>query len=178
MISSLQELRQANELLAEAKAELTEAGVPFQNSIDVGIMIEVPSAALIADLLAKEVNFFSIGTNDLVQYILAVDRMNEKVAHLYEPYHPAVIRLLKHIVESAQNANISVSVCGELAGDPNALPIWLGLGVKELSVSVQSLLKVKQQLLMSDTEECKVLLAKVLQCTTSEEIKKILHESK
>lgn len=178
MISSLQELQQANELLAEAKAELAEAGVPFQNDIDVGIMIEVPAAAFIADLLANEVDFFSIGTNDLVQYILAVDRMNEKVAHLYEPYHPAVIRLLKQIVESAQHANIPVSVCGELAGDPYALPIWLGLGVKELSVSVQSLLRVKQQLLMSDTEECKMLLANVLQCSTSEEIKAILHEAK
>lgn len=178
MISSLQELRQANELLAQAKAELLAAGVSFNEDIEVGIMIEVPSAALIADLLAKEVSFFSIGTNDLVQYVLAVDRMNEKVAHLYEPYHPAVIRLLKYIVDSARDAGIPVAVCGELAGDINALPIWLGLGIRELSVSVQSILSVKQQILTSDTDECKELLSRVLKCTTSEEIRKLLHENK
>jgi len=178
MISSVLELRRANELLEEAKAELEAAGIPYLHHIEVGIMIEVPSAALIADLLAKEVDFFSIGTNDLVQYILAVDRMNEKVAHLYEPYHPAVMRLLKYIVDSAQRAGISVSVCGELAGDPNALPIWLGLGITQLSVSVQSILHVKQQLLVSDMEACRLLFAKIMACTTSEEIKTILQETR
>jgi len=174
MISAVHELRLANKLLAEAKAELHSEGVPFNANLEVGVMIEVPSAAIIADVLAKEVSFFSIGTNDLVQYVLAVDRMNEKVAHLYEPYHPAVIRLLRMIVDAARGAGISVSVCGELAGDPNALPIWLGLGITELSVSVQSVLQVKKHLIESDAGECEQLLGAIEQCETSEAIRGLL----
>jgi len=176
MISSLQELRLANEVLAEAKAELRAEGIPFAEEIEIGVMIEVPSAALIADVLAKEVQFFSIGTNDLVQYVLAVDRMNEKVAHLYDPYHPAVLRLLNLVVDAAKKAGISVSVCGELAGDTNALPIWLGLGISELSVSVQSILQVKQRLLESDTIACTKLLQQLQTCEQSDDIRKLLGE--
>lgn len=174
MISSLEEIRQANELLAEAKAELAAANIPYKDDIEVGIMIEIPSAAFMADVLAQEVDFFSIGTNDLVQFMLAVDRMNEKVAHLYEPYHPAVIRMLKHIADAAHRAGIPVSVCGELANDPNALPIWLGLGIKQLSMSVQSILHVKRRLIESESSCCTQLMDRLFQCATSAEIKRLL----
>lgn len=175
MISSVEELRRANEVLELAKRELREANVPLRESIDVGIMIEVPAAAAIADLLAQEVQFFSIGTNDLVQYVLAVDRMNEQIAHLYNPYHPAVIRLLKHIVEAARANGITVGVCGELAGDVHALPIWLGLGVHDLSMSAHSILPVKNRLIETTEQHCRELLNRVLACRTSEEIRALLH---
>ncbi|ANE47436.1 phosphoenolpyruvate-protein phosphotransferase [Paenibacillus swuensis] len=176
MISSVEEIREANRILSEVKEELKDASVPFQSDIAVGIMIEVPAAAQIADVLAEEVDFFSIGTNDLVQYVLAVDRMNEKIAHLYEPYHPAVLRLLKFTVESAQRKGIPVGVCGEMAGDIKALPIWLGLGVQELSMSVQSLLKVKDKVLDSSKEECVRLTERLLKCGTSSEMRAVLDQ--
>ncbi|MGO4275489.1 phosphoenolpyruvate--protein phosphotransferase, partial [Paenibacillus sp. TAF58] len=117
MVTSLDEVLQAKALLEKAKAELHSQGLPYNANIEVGLTIEVPAAALIADVLASEVNFMSIGTNDLVQYVLAVDRMNENIAHLYNPYHPAVIRLLKHVIDSAKSVGIPVGVCGEMAGD-------------------------------------------------------------
>lgn len=153
MIHTLEEVRQANALLEEAKQELLRRELPFNKDIETGIMIEIPAAAAIADLLAQEVDFFSIGTNDLVQYVLAVDRMNEKVAHLYHPYHPAVIRLLRQTVLAAKEAGISVNVCGEMAGDERALPLWLYLGVTNLSMSPQSLLRVKHRILNSTLAE-------------------------
>ncbi|TXK85727.1 phosphoenolpyruvate--protein phosphotransferase [Paenibacillus sp. N3.4] len=177
MVTSLDEVRQAKALLEKAKAELTVQGVPFNANIEVGLTIEVPAAAIIADVLASEVNFMSIGTNDLVQYILAVDRMNENIAHLYNPYHPAVIRLLKHVIDSGKRAGIPVGVCGEMAGDIRALPIWLGLGIEELSISVQTLLQVKHRLLSSDAVKCKDLVNQILVCKTSEEIIELLVQS-
>ncbi|GAA3407192.1 phosphoenolpyruvate--protein phosphotransferase [Paenibacillus hodogayensis] len=174
MISSVEEIRKARDVLELAKQELRSAGTAFDELIPVGIMIEVPAAAAIADMLAQEVQFFSIGTNDLVQYVLAVDRMNEKISHLYEPFHPAVLRMLKLTVEAAQKHGISVSVCGELAGDPDALPIWLGLGVHDLSMAAQSLLDVKSRLIESSEEEGKRLLERLLDCRTSAEMKGLL----
>ncbi|MEF3303933.1 phosphoenolpyruvate--protein phosphotransferase [Paenibacillus sp. GYB003] len=175
MISSVEEIRKAKEVLELAKRELREAGAPFNDGIPVGIMIEVPAAVAIADMLAQEVQFFSIGTNDLVQYVLAVDRMNERISHLYEPYHPAVLRMLQLTVEAANRHRISVSVCGELAGDPDALPIWLGLGVHELSMSVQSLLGMKKRLIESAESDAKAMLGQLLACRTSAEMKELLH---
>jgi phosphotransferase system enzyme I (PtsI) len=157
MISSVTEVRRANAVLEQAKEELRAQHVPFREDIPVGIMIEVPAAAVIADLLAREVDFFSIGTNDLVQYVLAVDRMNESIAHLYEPYHPAVLRLLQITVEAAIRAGIPVSVCGELAGDVRALPIWLGLGVRDLSMAAGAILPIKQGLIRSEEAACRSL---------------------
>ncbi len=177
MVTSLDEVRQAKALLEKAKAELLAQGLPYNANIEVGLTIEVPAAALIADVLASEVNFMSIGTNDLVQYVLAVDRMNENIAHLYNPYHPAVIRLLKHVIDSAKSVGIPVGVCGEMAGDIRALPIWLGLGIEELSISVQTLLQVKHRLLSSDAKKCKQLVNEILVCKTSDEIIELLAQT-
>lgn len=174
MISSVEEVRKANAMLAQAKTELKAEGLPYKDDIPVGIMIEVPSAVVIADLLAEESDFFSIGTNDLVQYALAVDRMNEAIAHLYEPFHPAVLRMLKQTADAAQRRGIPVSVCGEMAGDPAAIPLWLGLGVNELSMSAGSLLTVKERLLEADSDECSAILRQVMNCRTSEEIRRSL----
>ncbi|NOV03303.1 phosphoenolpyruvate--protein phosphotransferase [Paenibacillus planticolens] len=177
MVTSLGEVRQAKALLEKAKAELSAQGIPFNANIEVGLTIEVPAAALIADVLASEVNFMSIGTNDLVQYVLAVDRMNENIAHLYNPYHPAVIRLLKHVIDAGKSVGIPVGVCGEMAGDVRALPIWLGLGIEELSISVQTLLQVKHRLLSSNAKKCKQLVGEILACKTSDEIIELLAQT-
>ncbi|KKO52196.1 phosphoenolpyruvate--protein phosphotransferase [Paenibacillus sp. DMB20] len=153
MISSVDEVRQANEVLKLAMADLDQRGLSYDPDIQVGAMIEVPAAVMIADLLAEECDFFSIGTNDLVQYVLAVDRMNEQIAHMYHPFHPAVLRMLRTTVEAAKQAGIPVSVCGELAGDERAIPLWLKLGVEDLSMSPLSLLNVKHRILNTDAKE-------------------------
>ncbi|MEX2460892.1 MAG: phosphoenolpyruvate--protein phosphotransferase [Paenibacillaceae bacterium] len=178
MISSIDEVRKANQVLEQAKKELRESQQPFHEGIEVGIMIEVPAAVIIADQLAAEVQFFSIGTNDLIQYVLAVDRMNEAVAHLYDPYHPAIIRLLKMTVDAAKRQGIPVSVCGELAGDVLAIPLWLDLEIEELSMSVQSLLPFKNRLLHTEKAASHRIIEQALHCKTSSEIRDLLEKSR
>ncbi|AHV97107.1 phosphoenolpyruvate--protein phosphotransferase [Paenibacillus sabinae] len=155
MISSIEEVREAKAVLKEVKKDLDRRGIPYNRNLQIGIMIEVPAAVMIADFLAEEVDFFSIGTNDLVQYVLAVDRMNEQIAHLYHPYHPAVLRMIRMTVEAAKAAGIGISVCGELAGDERSLPLWLELGVSDLSMSPQALLKVKHRTLNTAASEAR-----------------------
>jgi phosphotransferase system enzyme I (PtsI) len=144
MISGMEEVRSAKALLEEAKRELTASGFPFDSTVQVGIMIEIPAAVTLADLLAREVDFFSVGTNDLIQYTLAIDRSNEQLSHMYQPLHPAVLRSLRRIVQAAHGAGIPACLCGEMAGDPLFLPVLLGLGFDELSMGAGSILRVKQ----------------------------------
>jgi phosphotransferase system enzyme I (PtsI) len=143
MISGLDELNQANAMVEKCKAELRAEKIPFDEQMEIGAMIEIPSAVLIADTLAKRVKFFSIGSNDLIQYTLAADRTNERVSHLYEPTHPAIIRLIKMTVEAAHANGIWVGVCGEIAGDPTLAPLLIGLGVDELSAAPAVIGEVK-----------------------------------
>ncbi|AJY76421.1 phosphoenolpyruvate--protein phosphotransferase [Paenibacillus beijingensis] len=176
LISSVEEVRAAKEVLEEAKLELEAEGLPFNRSIESGIMIELPAAALIADVLAEEVDFFSIGTNDLVQFTLAVDRMNDQISHLYEPFHPAVLRAIRMTVEAAKQRGIHVGVCGEMAGDIRALPIWLGLDVDELSMSAGSILQVKERLLRTRQQASRVLTEQLHKCSSSADIHARLDE--
>ncbi|MFG1733678.1 phosphoenolpyruvate--protein phosphotransferase [Paenibacillus sp. 843] len=174
MISSVDEVKQANAVLRRAMADLDQRGIAYDRNIKVGIMIEVPAAVTISDLLAEEADFFSIGTNDLVQYVLAVDRMNEQIAHMYHPFHPAVLRMLRTTVEAAHEAGIPVSVCGEMAGDERAIPIWLELGVKDLSMSPQSLLRVKHRILNTNAAEAKGEAAACFKLRTSSAVEERL----
>jgi phosphotransferase system enzyme I (PtsI) len=170
MISGLEELKQANALLEEYKAELRQEKIPFDENLEVGAMIETPSAAMVADSLAKHVKFFSIGTNDLIQYSLAVDRMNEKIAHLYEPTHPAIVRLIRITVDAAHKRGVRVSVCGEMAGDPVLTPLLLGLGVDELSAAPSLVPPVKFVIRRLKLSEARELAAFALECESAAEI--------
>jgi phosphotransferase system enzyme I (PtsI) len=144
MVSALRELQQARDIIEQSKAELAAADIPFDPAIPLGLMIEVPAAALTAELFARECDFFSIGTNDLTQYTLAVDRSNEHVAHLYDPLHPAVLALIDRAVRAAAEEGISVSLCGEMASNPLAVPILVGLGIAELSSTPSAVPIVKE----------------------------------
>jgi phosphotransferase system enzyme I (PtsI) len=170
MISGLEELKQANELVEEYKAELRRENIPFDEHLEIGAMIETPSAAIVADSLARHVKFFSIGTNDLIQYSLAVDRMNEKIAHLYEPTHPAIVRLIQGTVEAAHRHGVRVSVCGEMAGDPVLAPLLLGLGVDELSAAPPLVPQVKFIIRRLKSGEAKELADFALNCEAAAEI--------
>jgi phosphoenolpyruvate-protein phosphotransferase (PTS system enzyme I) len=171
MISGLGELRRALEVLDEARAELRASGTEFDEATPVGVMVEMPSACMVSDLLAREVDFFSIGTNDLIQYTLAVDRVNEHVAYLYEPLHPALLRLIRMVVQSARAAGIPIAVCGEMAGDPAVAPVLLGLGIDELSMNAVSVPEVKSVVRHSTVSELYQLVEEVLCIPTAHEIK-------
>jgi phosphotransferase system enzyme I (PtsP) len=170
LISSLSELRRAREILEEAKDQLRRAGAAFDESVPVGIMIEVPSAAIIADILARECDFFAIGTNDLTQYTLAVDRGNEHVAHLYDPLHPAVLALIDSSVRGAAREGISVSLCGEVAGNPLALPILIGLGIEELSSAPGAIPVIKEIVRGLDSSEVAADARAARASATAEEV--------
>ncbi|MFH1413353.1 MAG: phosphoenolpyruvate--protein phosphotransferase [Candidatus Omnitrophota bacterium] len=170
MISSVDELRQANKILDEVKKELEDKGMPYDKDIEVGAMIEVPSAAVTADILAKEADFFSIGTNDLIQYSLAVDRVNEKVAYLYEPAHPAVLRLIKNIISMGHKAKIKVAMCGEMAGEPGLVLILLGMGLDEFSIPPQVIPELKYIIRSITMKQVEEIAQKALTLSTAEEI--------
>jgi phosphotransferase system enzyme I (PtsI) len=161
MISGVEELRRANAVLEECRRELVAEGQPFNAEMEVGAMIEIPSAAVCADLLAREVDFFSIGTNDLIQYSIAVDRLNEKISHLYEPTHPAILRLIRTVVDAGHAEGIWVGVCGEMAGDVVLAPLLLGLGVDELSAGAAVVPRVKRAVQSLDMKSCLELVESV-----------------
>ena len=170
MIASVEEVKQANAMLDECKAELTAEGKEFNKDIKVGIMIEVPAAAVISPILAKYVDFFSIGTNDLCQYTLAVDRMNEAIGSLYQPLHPGVLRLIKHVIDASHEHGKFTGMCGELAGDPVATMILLGLGLDEFSMTASSIPLIKNILRSVSKAECEEVANKALTMDTAEEI--------
>jgi phosphoenolpyruvate-protein phosphotransferase (PTS system enzyme I) len=170
MISGREELARANAVLAECKEELKAKKIPFNSGLQVGSMIEIPSAAITADLLAKDCDFFSIGTNDLIQYLLAVDRVNDRIAHLYEPTHPAVLRMLKFIIDEAHKNKIKVSVCGEMAGDSIYTPLLLGLGIDDLSMTPPLIPAVKYLVRSMKLSDAKALADKALTLTSAKEI--------
>jgi phosphotransferase system enzyme I (PtsI) len=176
MISGVAELRQANAILEDVKAELRRDGIPFDAEIQVGAMIEIPSAAVIADLLAREVDFFSVGTNDLIQYALAIDRINEQVAYLYEPLHPAVLRMLRTIVSAAHNEGIWISMCGEMAADPLHSLLLIGLGFDELSMNPGSILLMKRIIRSVTYGQAAEVAQRVFGCATACEVEALLRQ--
>ncbi len=174
MISGLEELREANEVLKEVKKEMRENNIDFKEDIPVGVMIEIPSAAATADILSKEADFFSIGTNDLIQYTIAIDRNNEHVAYLYEPLHPAVLRNIRFCIESAHSEGIEVCMCGEMAGDPLYTMVLLGLGLDEFSMNASSVPIVKKIIRMVNFKQANEIAEEVMNFSTATEIKKFL----
>ncbi len=170
LISGLEEFRMAREVLEEVMDDLTAEGIPFKADIPVGIMIEVPSAAAVADILAREADFFSIGTNDLIQYTLAIDRSNESVAYLYRPMHPAIIRTIRFVVDSGRKANIPVAMCGEMASDPLIVPLLLGLGLNELSMDSVYIPAVKSVIRALTAVETREMVEEILQLPTASDI--------
>ncbi|HUK81211.1 MAG TPA: phosphoenolpyruvate--protein phosphotransferase [Verrucomicrobiae bacterium] len=175
MISGVNEVIQANAILQEVMADLKKESVPFDENIDIGAMIEIPSAALTAEMIAQETDFLSIGSNDLIQYTMAVDRVNERVANLYEPTHPAILRLIRGVVEAAHNNNIWVGVCGEIAGEPLYVPLLVGMGVDELSIAAASLPRVKEVIRRMKLSEAQELAAATLHATRSREVLAMLN---
>jgi len=163
MISNLEEILESKKLIQQAKNELKQEKVDFDENIEVGIMIEIPAAAISSDILAKEVDFFSIGTNDLIQYSCAVDRMNKNVSYLYDPYHPSILRLIQMTIESAKKNHIEVGVCGETAGDPDYAMILVGMGIDELSMSASMIPIVKDRIAQYSKEELSKIMEMVMQ---------------
>ncbi|MBR0589760.1 MULTISPECIES: phosphoenolpyruvate--protein phosphotransferase [Bacillus] len=170
MIATLSEFREAKAILLEEKEALVAAGTDVSDSIEIGIMVEIPSTAVIADQFAKEVDFFSIGTNDLIQYTMAADRMNERVSYLYQPYNPAILRLITLVIEAAHKEGKWVGMCGEMAGDEIAIPLLLGLGLDEFSMSATSILPARTQLSKLSKEEAASFKEHILSLSTTEEV--------
>ncbi|MBD3106920.1 phosphoenolpyruvate--protein phosphotransferase [Bacillus sp. AGMB 02131] len=170
MIATLGEFRQAKAILLEEKEKLVAEGVAVSDSIEVGIMVEIPSTAVMADLFATEVDFFSIGTNDLIQYTMAADRMNERISYLYQPYNPAILRLVKNVVDAAHKEGKWAGMCGEMAGDENAIPLLLGLGLDEFSMSATSILKARSLIKNLSKADMEQLAEKAMQLKTNDEV--------
>ncbi len=174
MVSGLEEIRKVKEIISECMAELDEKGIEYKKDIEIGVMVEVPSSCLISEILAKEVNFFSIGTNDLIQYTLAIDRVNEYVSYLYEPLHPAVLRLIKTTIDAAHKEGIEVALCGEMASEPLYIPVLLGLGIDELSMNPYSIPRAKSVIRKLDQNYCRNLAMHVLGMKSGKEAEDFL----
>jgi phosphotransferase system enzyme I (PtsI) len=175
MISGVEEIREAKKIFFEVMDNLISQGIPVGDDIEIGVMIEVPSAVIIANELAKEVDFFSIGTNDLIQYALAIDRINERVTYLYEPLHPAVLRLIKQVVDIGHSEGIRVAMCGEMAGEPAYIMILLGLEIDELSMNPLAIPRVKKIIRGCTLKESKALLEKVMTFSSATEIREFVY---
>ncbi|MCI2253275.1 phosphoenolpyruvate--protein phosphotransferase [Domibacillus indicus] len=178
MIATVNEFRQAKAVLLEERAKLEAEGVSVAEHIELGIMVEIPSTAVIADLFAKEVDFFSIGTNDLIQYTMAADRMNERVSYLYQPYNPSILRLVKMVIEAAHKEGKWAGMCGEMAGDETAIPLLLGLGLDEFSMSATSILKARAQMKHLSKADMEELAAKAIEMSTAEEVVELVQSIK
>jgi phosphotransferase system enzyme I (PtsI) len=170
LISSPREMQDARQLLESVKEELKREKVPFDAAMPVGAMIEVPAAVTLADLLTRYADFFSIGTNDLIQYALAIDRVNQQVADMYQPLHPAVMRMVRDVVQVGHQAGIPVAMCGEMAGDPLYIPVLLGLGVEEFSMNAMAIPVVKRVIRMTSQKEARETAGRALQLHTVEEV--------
>ncbi|MFC6602450.1 phosphoenolpyruvate--protein phosphotransferase [Ectobacillus funiculus] len=170
MIATVDEFRQAKAVLLEEKDKLVQSGVTVSDSIEVGMMVEIPASAVLADVFAKEVDFFSIGTNDLIQYTMAADRMNEQVAYLYQPYNPSILRLVKMVIDAAHKEGKWAGMCGEMAGDSLAIPLLIGLGLDEFSMSATSILAARTQIRKLSKPQMEELAQKALQMATAEEV--------
>ncbi len=177
MIATLDEFRQAKAMLSEEKEKLKEGGTEVSDEIEVGIMVEIPSTAVMANTFAKEVDFFSIGTNDLIQYTMAADRMNEQVSYLYQPYNPAILRLVKSVIDAAHQEGKWAGMCGEMAGDEVAIPLLLGLGLDEFSMSATSVLPARSQIAQLTKEETEQVAERALNMQTSDDVKALVEET-
>jgi len=177
MIATLKEFRDAKAIYEEEKEKLQSEGVEVSDSIEVGIMVEIPAAAVLADQFAKEVDFFSLGTNDLIQYSMAADRMNEQVSYLYQPYNPSILRLIKNVIDAAHAEGKWAGMCGEVAGDQTAVPLLVGMGLDEFSMSATSILKTRSLMKRLDSTKMEELVDKALnEATSNEEVKALVEE--
>ncbi|EKZ1049499.1 phosphoenolpyruvate--protein phosphotransferase [Listeria monocytogenes] len=176
MIATVNEFRQARDILLDEKAKLKAAGTEVSDSIELGIMIEIPAAAVLADQFAKEIDFFSIGTNDLIQYTMAADRMNERVSYLYQPYNPSILRLVKMVIDASHKEGKWTGMCGEMAGDQTAVPLLLGLGLDEFSMSASSILKSRSLIKRLDQSEMVKLAEEALNKSTAEEVVELVEK--
>lgn len=170
MIATINEFREAKAILEDEKANLTKENIKFSDNIELGIMVEIPSTAAMADIFAKEVDFFSIGTNDLIQYTMAADRMSERVSYLYQPYNPAILRLVKQVIDASHKEGKWTGMCGEMAGDTTAIPLLLGLGLDEFSMSATSILRARRQIKNLSQVEMAKIAEQALNCSTQEEV--------
>ncbi len=175
MISKQEEVITLKEIISECRLELLQEGIGFREDIKLGIMIEVPSAAIMADLLASHVDFFSIGTNDLIQYVCAVDRMNEEINEIYDPLNPAVLRLISHVIKVGEETSTEVSICGEMASDEKMTDILLGFGLTKFSINPSKILRLKKVIRDLSFEKTRAISKKVLKLSSSSEIKNYLN---
>ena len=175
MVATIKEFRDAKAILLEEKKNLENEGYDISDDIELGIMVEIPATAALADVFAKEVDFFSIGTNDLIQYTLAADRMSERVSYLYQPYNPSILRLVKQVIEASHKEGKWTGMCGEMAGDETAIPLLLGLGLDEFSMSATSILKARRQINGLSKNEMTELANRAINCATQDEVKELVH---